>query len=472
MKLTIELKIAAGFLLSLLIIVIFAVNTFFNMRGLIKENKQQREARLVISSIDSIKYQLIRAEASGRKYALSGNEKDRASYTFSIKKASIFLDTLAGILLQEKKYTRQRGELQQTFLSLSAFGDQVIETKRLQGTAAAIELVLNGKLAEHGNVILSNLQRIEELQRDAIDHLAENNLAQANNTILSFLFLLVAIFIILSVIYFLFRKDMSMRRKAERELLKLNEELESRVKKRTGQLEENEKKLEYKVNQLNTFMYKATHDLRSPLVSLMGLIEVAGSEAVNNPVLKEYFEMIHKSTGNMEKLLLDLVSVTNLAQGKLTVNRIYFNEMIAAVLDSLNHYPDFNKIVISKNISEEAPFHNDDKLLHSILQNLIDNSVKYRKHNSAEPSEIKIVVETNRQSLIINVSDNGIGIPVKAQEKVFEMFYRATSAASGSGLGLHIVKTSVEKMGGKITLRSTETTGTSVYITLPNLQKD
>ncbi|MCW3084706.1 MAG: arcB [Bacteroidetes bacterium] len=471
MKLTIELKIAAGFLLSLLIIVMFSINTFFNMRGLIKENKQQEEARLVISSVDSIKYQLIKAEASGRKYALSGNEKDHAVYAAAIKKATVYINTLAGTLLQDKKYTQQKVQLQQAFLGMVAFGDKVIETRHLKGTAAAIELVLNGKLAEQGNDILSNLQQIEQQQRDTINHLAENNMTEANDTILSFLLLIAAIFIILVVLYFLFRKDLALRRQAERDLLKLNEELESRVKKRTEELEENEKKLEYKVNQLNAFMYQASHDLRSPLVSLKGLIEVAENEVGNNPVLKEYFRMIDKSTGNMEKLLLDLVSITNLAQGSLTSNRICFNEMIAGVLDSLKHYPDFNKIVISKDIHEDIPFYNDDKLLHSVLQNLIDNAVKYRKVDAARSSEIKITIETNRQSVIINISDNGIGIPAKAQEKVFEMFYRATSAASGSGLGLHIVKTSVEKMGGKITLRSSETGGTSVYVTLPNLQK-
>lgn len=229
-----------------------------------------------------------------------------------------------------------------------------------------------------------------------------------------------------------------------------------------------EKQLSYKVNELNTFMYKATHDLRSPLVSLIGLVHLAQAEPDVSPVLKQYFDMIEKSVTKMDKLLVDLVSITNVSQGKINSSKVDFTKMVNEIIDSLKHYSGFAEIQIKKEIKETS-VHTDEKLLYSVLQNLIDNAIKYRKTNSGFEPEINISIEQGNRSVIINVSDNGIGIPMKSQEKVFDMFYRATSNSVGTGLGLYIVKSAVEKMGGKISLSSRESTGTSVFIVLPDL---
>ncbi|MCW3104959.1 MAG: hypothetical protein JWO09_3399 [Bacteroidetes bacterium] len=232
-----------------------------------------------------------------------------------------------------------------------------------------------------------------------------------------------------------------------------------------------ERQLRYKVNELNTFMYKATHDLRAPLVSLMGLVHLAKGEAeVNNPGLANYFDMIGKSVNKMDKLLIDLVSITNVSQGKLMVNKVDFAKMTDDIMDSLSHYPNFDKIRVRKKFNADVPFYNDDKLLYSVMQNLIDNAIKYRRVSGSVESVISVIVECSEQSAVINIIDNGIGIEGHSQEKVFDMFYRAATISSGTGLGLYIVKTAVEKMGGKISLASKESEGTSIYITLPNLK--
>jgi signal transduction histidine kinase len=234
-----------------------------------------------------------------------------------------------------------------------------------------------------------------------------------------------------------------------------------------------EKQLSYKVNELNTFMYKATHDLRSPLVSLMGLVQLAEGEAgADAPELANYFDMIGKSVAKMDKLLVDLVSITSVSQGKLTVNKVDFHKIISDITDSLRHYPNFESITIRKMINGDAPFYNDDKLLYSVLQNLIDNAIKYRRSGNSANSLISIIVECSAQSVAINIIDNGIGISERSQEKVFDMFYRASNVSSGTGLGLYIVKTAVEKMKGKISLASKESEGTSIYITLPNIREE
>ena len=109
----------------------------------------------------------------------------------------------------------------------------------------------------------------------------------------------------------------------------------------------------------------------------------------------------------------------------------------------------------------------DKELLTSIFQNLLDNAIKYR----TESSYVKISVKDEDKGVEIKVEDNGIGIPKSIHEKVFDMFFRANLSSKGSGLGLYLVKTSVEKLGGKMQLLSQENKGTCIIVLLPSLEK-
>ncbi len=227
-----------------------------------------------------------------------------------------------------------------------------------------------------------------------------------------------------------------------------------------------EKQLEYKVNELNTFMYKATHDLRSPLVSIMGLAQLAEDQPMNEE-LASYCDMINTSVRKMDNLLIDLVKIVGVAQGKLAKEEIDFEKIIDDVLTTLAHRPGFSEIIFRRQMHLESIFLSDRKLVYSILQNLIDNAIKYRRLENQTESIIIITVEASEEQIRIGVTDNGMGIPDGIQDKIFDMFYRGTTASEGSGLGLYIVKTSVEKLGGKITVNSIVGKGTSMNIVFP-----
>lgn len=232
-----------------------------------------------------------------------------------------------------------------------------------------------------------------------------------------------------------------------------------------------EKQLNYKVNELNAFVFKVTHDLRSPLASLKGLISLAKNELDNNSGnLSNYFDMIGRSTEKMDKILVDLLGITLVSNGQLQIAKIDFDKMISEIIDSLAHFPDFESIKIKTNVKQNQAFFSDERMLYSIMQNVIDNAVKYRRKELGRNSHIRINIECNDQSAVISIVDNGIGIPEGYQKKVFDMFYRAADTSFGTGLGLYIVKTSVEKMNGKISLTSKENNGTAIQIILPNLK--
>ncbi len=228
-----------------------------------------------------------------------------------------------------------------------------------------------------------------------------------------------------------------------------------------------EQQLEYKVKELNIFMYKATHDLRSPLVSIMGLVRLS-KELNKEKELERYIDMIDLSVHKMDNLLIDLVKIVNVSQGKLLNDEIDFEWMIDEILTSLAHRPEFSEIIFRIHLNADFAFRTDSGLLYSVLQNIIDNSIKYKKQNDVIESLIIITVDVTAEQVKIGITDNGMGIPEELQDKVFDMFYRATTHSTGTGLGLYIVKTSVEKMNGKIVLSSIYEKGTSINIIFPN----
>ena len=228
-----------------------------------------------------------------------------------------------------------------------------------------------------------------------------------------------------------------------------------------------ERQLEYKVKELNTFMYKATHDLRSPLVSVMGIVQLAKDVPMDAELVK-YLDMIARSVHTMDNLLVDLLKIVNVSQGKLLIETIDLNALINDVLLSLSNYPEFSQINFRKQVHSDPMFRSDKGLLHSIIQNLLDNAIKYKKNPSLIESLVIITANVTDGQIMIGITDNGIGIPKAQQDKVFEMFYRGTTISNGTGLGLYIVKTSVEKMRGTIILNSTEGKATSINIVIPN----
>lgn len=232
-----------------------------------------------------------------------------------------------------------------------------------------------------------------------------------------------------------------------------------------------EQELEYKINELNTFIYRASHDLRSPLTSILGLVQLAKNETTPSEQLK-HIEMIGLSVQKMDDLLVDLVKIANVAQGKLSADRIDFIWMIDEIINSIAFRPEFNKIVFQKHFNFDAHFVADSGLLYSVLQNLIDNAVKYKRADDKVDPIIIIAIDVNSSQVTISITDNGIGIQENLIEKVFDMFYRGTAESNGTGLGLYIVKTSVEKMGGKVALKSIFGKGTSVNLVFPNKKSD
>ncbi len=216
---------------------------------------------------------------------------------------------------------------------------------------------------------------------------------------------------------------------------------------------------------LETFIYKASHDLRGPLVSIIGLTD-ACREEIGNGSGKPYMEMIGQAIRKLDYTLTSLVQSMSIKKTQLLNDAIDFNELIPEVLSQLQHYEGFSTMNISINVKITQLFSSSRFILQSILQNLFENAVKYRDVNALRP-ELNISVEEHNNEVIICCQDNGMGIDRKLHEKVFEMYFRGTEMASGSGLGLYLVKNGIDRLGGRITVESERGVGSKFFVHLP-----
>ncbi|MDH5603161.1 MAG: PAS domain-containing sensor histidine kinase, partial [Cyclobacteriaceae bacterium] len=236
-------------------------------------------------------------------------------------------------------------------------------------------------------------------------------------------------------------QDITRRKKTEKMLIQTNEELEM-------------------------FFYRTSHDLKSPLASSKGLINLA--RASQNPEeVKYYLDFIAKAIDKLDNILTDLIEVTRVRRGELEYNEVNICQAIDSVCES---YPEFEngEIILRKKI-EVHSLMTDKSYLNIILRNLISNAVKYR--SKTNKANISFTVLKEKSSVDIIVGDNGIGIRDTVLKDIFEMFFRGTDEQeTGAGLGLFIVKNAVEKLKGKINVQSNWGLGTTFTISLPILK--
>lgn len=234
-------------------------------------------------------------------------------------------------------------------------------------------------------------------------------------------------------------------------------------------LKKTERDLVYKNRELDTFVYKASHDLKAPLSSLRGLVDII-LEETPDPKAQRFLTLIDRTVQKMDDVLQGLLEVTWIKQGALESNDIHMNDLIQTILRSIAHAPGYDSVEFRIDIPDRYHVLSDAKMLNSILQNIIFNAIKYHRE-TGDDKWVGIKVVDFPKYAKISISDNGPGIPPAAQEKLFDMFYRASTKSQGSGLGLYIVKTSIEKMGGSVKLISEVGKGTEFVIELPKIEK-
>jgi len=238
-----------------------------------------------------------------------------------------------------------------------------------------------------------------------------------------------------------------LKRETERVLRKRNEELQ-------------------KVNkELDNFVYSVSHNLRGPLLSVVGLLNVAeyvdGKQEVDS-----LHGMIRSSISRLNDTLNDIIEYSMNSRNEIRGDYLDWSKMIKKTflkVEDLHLTEPVTKVLTLRTI---VPFFSDVKRIEVILNSLLVNAINYRNKN--KELIIEVDVSTTEENATIIIKDNGIGIAKEVLPKIYNMFYRGTEASQGAGLGLYIVREIVEKLKGKIVITSIAELGTTVTITIPN----
>ncbi len=257
-------------------------------------------------------------------------------------------------------------------------------------------------------------------------------------------------------------------------LKQLNKRLENIINNRTKelilqreQLKEANEELIIANTELDNFVYRSSHDLVAPLKSLKGLINLAKIEAPDDRQ-SEYLTMMSNSVGKLEEFIKSIMEYSINSKREVTQEPVKLNDLIDSICQDLQYYDNADKVKFIKNYEPDLVIMSDEKRLKIVLSNLITNCIKYHNYDQDMPLiEINVNQHTAHDLTDIEVRDNGMGIEQEHLDKIFDMFFRASSdKAEGSGLGLYIVKDTVEKLGGKITVASDLGVGTCFTLTL------
>lgn len=223
-----------------------------------------------------------------------------------------------------------------------------------------------------------------------------------------------------------------------------------------------------KINrELDSFVYSVSHNLRAPLMSVLGLLNLVKKEDESNENrYGSYFGMMDHSIKKLDETLKEILDYSKNARNELQLSEVKLDELITDTFKRLQYIEGSDHIVKHVSVNHDVLFVSDVNRIGVILNNLVSNAIKYRDENKACALHITAEVQQTHATLIME--DNGIGISNQLIPKVFNMFFRATEKSEGAGLGLYIVKETIEKLGGSVEVSSVFGEGTRFTIRITN----
>ncbi len=243
--------------------------------------------------------------------------------------------------------------------------------------------------------------------------------------------------------------DITELKKFEKNILQKNEELK-------------------KINsELDNFVYSVSHDLRSPLLSIKGVLELILKSNVLDQKTTNYINIAQTSTLRLDSTIQEILTYSKNARFDLQLEDFDIKKTVELIFDDLK-FSESKQILTEIYIEGSSIIHSDKARLNIVLRNLIGNSFKYKRENT-DNSFVKFTLTTDRDNIKIQVIDNGMGISERSIEKVFDMFYRGTKMSVGTGLGLYICKEIITKLKGNISVQSKVDVGTTFTVIIPKI---
>jgi PAS domain S-box-containing protein len=221
-----------------------------------------------------------------------------------------------------------------------------------------------------------------------------------------------------------------------------------------------------KINaELDNFVYSISHDLRAPLLSIKGILRLITMKEKLGETATNYLKMADSSVDRLDLTVQEILDYSRNARLDLQITEFDLSRVIEDIFNDLRFGTE-REMSFSLNVEGSTIIHSDRYRMSTLLKNIIGNSVKYR-NRKINNSKVEVSVVRTNDRTEITVADNGIGIAEHNLDKIFDMFYRASSDVTGTGLGLYICKEILARLGGQIRVESELGVGTTMHITLP-----
>lgn len=247
-------------------------------------------------------------------------------------------------------------------------------------------------------------------------------------------------------------------------MTKISHEIELKRLKISDELSDINLDLKKANIELDHFVYSTSHDLKAPLSSILGLINIAKKESPNGN--NEYYDMIEERVAKLNLFIKEIIDLSRNARLDLKHDEIALDELVNAVVDNYKYMDEAASIRFDQNVLVDQIIKSDKARLEVVLNNLVANAIKYHRPE-IDDQYIEIKAEKIHNSLFVSVKDNGQGIDPDRIDQIFDMFYRGHEDSQGSGLGLYIVQEVITKMNGNIELKSEPGKGTEMNLVFP-----
>lgn len=312
------------------------------------------------------------------------------------------------------------------------------------------------------NDLKNSLLNIEDLERQLSDvelmRLAEQEVFQRRLLIISSV--VVGLLLLVFLFIYLIRQVSRQKKElviAHKQVKNINDNLELLVAKRTKTLRRVNK-------ELDTFLYKSSHDLKRPLTTILGLANVA--KITLNKEANELFEKTRQTADEMNKLLIKLLTISEI-NDPVDYSEIHFRHILDGLDNEFKETIEAHNITVAYNIADNIEYHSHAKLVECILRNLLENALLYSSFSERKKPKVEVSVYCKDENLNIIVSDNGAGISSDIKNKVWNMFYRGNTKSKGNGLGLYIARRAVGVLKGKISFVTESGKYTTFNVQLP-----
>ena len=439
-------KIWGGFALAFSAIIIISIVSFNNSLRYISATEKIELKHKTLTEIEVIVSDIKDIALGTSGFVITGNDSFIAQYPTSAENVRSRLNSLR-LLAGEDIFIRNYLDTLQILLEQRLKLDEQLITSGKENDGQALIISGNGEAIMDS--IRSVIKKVENYEQAELKNLYQEKEFNFKSNIITFSTLILVVLTIISILYFMIKKELFIRQKAEEETRQLNVKLEAVNK------------------ELESFTYTVSHDLRAPVRHINGFLDILHkniSEKLDKENLR-YFNLIKESTKDMGNLIDDLLTFSRTAKAEINKTKLNLNEAVHQVIQNIQDGPEGKNV---EWITDELPeVYGDYTLIKVVLVNLISNAVKFTS-KTANPV-VTIGSQKYDKIQVIFIKDNGVGFNMNYYSKLFGVFQRLhdTGDFPGTGIGLATVKKIIEKHNGKVWAKSKEGEGATFFFSLP-----